>query len=381
MAEFIVNEINHVVDMDEHMELFLKKGLNLPDGLVISDCIEKRDLWQIYLTKDGKFNVLCAKDAIASRWIDEGFLDKDVFFKYKNAKHDDLNLMFVPTSSVLTLANSVRFYGSTRYACSFAGALWHTRSINHKINLRDGIFCEYYGVILPSYSKAREVADRALFLNCFSKNNDEDISSSSEMENPGLSFKVFKDSLKDNGYRVFLQDPLLQVGEYVDDYVNAKAGTIITSALEVNDKYEIYSTNKDIYILLLTNEYANTLIDKDLISQINLSSIQVGIKRVYAKALSKKFALEPLNYRHFGISVSDAFALCQTLGRTHREYPYARLSDALYSQELSLLLPVDFATENESIYKIAQDIINDGPFALSPFDKDTIDDLLAIAVR
>ena len=381
MAEFIVNEINHVVDMDEHMELFLKKGQSLPDGLEISECLEKRDLWQIYLTHDGKFNVLCAKDAIVSRWIEDGYLDKDVFYKYKSAKHDDLNLMFVPTSSVLTLANSVRFYGSTRYACSFAGALWHTRSINHKINLRDGIFCEYYGVILPSFSKAREVADRALFLNCFSKNNDEDISSPSEMENPGLSYKFFKESLKDHGYRVFVKEPLLQVGEYVDDYVNTKSGTIITSALEVNDKYEIYSTNKDIYILLLNDDYANTLIDKDLISQINLSSIQVGSKRVYAKALSKKFALEPLNYRHFGISVPDAFLLCQTLGRTHREYPYARLADALYIQELALILPVFFASENESIYKIAHDIINLGPFALSPFDKDTVDCLVSIAVR
>ncbi|SPT69244.1 hypothetical protein [Anaerobiospirillum thomasii] len=381
MAEFIVNEINHVVDMDEQVQVMLREGEILPDGFVIGETLEHAGDWQIYITEDGSNYVLAVSKKLASLWIEGGFLPKRAILDYVNEKGDQICLFFSPTSLILQAVGQVRFYGSSRYAASFAGAMWHSRSLNHKVNLRDGIFCELFSVILPTFSITREVADRAIFCNCLQKNTDEDISSSKDMKNPGLSFAAFREILKEHGYAVHDKAPLLSVGELVDDYVQTKEHTVITSALEVTDNYEIYSTNQDVYILLLQQSFADMLIDNEVISQIYLKNIQVGSKVVYAKALSKRFALETLNARHYGINLPDAFTLCSVIGKTHREYPYARIADALYVQELKTLLPVDFRQENESIYKIAQDILHDGPFALAPFAQDDIDNLVGVATR
>ncbi|MCU6217952.1 hypothetical protein, partial [Enterobacter bugandensis] len=130
MAEFIVNEINHVVDMDEQVQVMLREGEILPDGFVIGETLEHAGDWQIYITEDGSNYVLAVSKKLASLWIEGGCLPKRAILDYVNEKGDQLCLFFSPTSLILQAVAQVRFYGSSRYAASFAGAMWHSRSLN-----------------------------------------------------------------------------------------------------------------------------------------------------------------------------------------------------------------------------------------------------------
>ena len=107
--------------------------------------------------------------------------------------------------------------------------MWHSRLLNHKVNLRDGIFCELFQQdCQPSALQEKWLTE---LFSVLQKNTDEDISSSKDMKNPGLSFAAFREILKEHGYAVHDKAPLLSVGELVDDYVQTKEHTVITSAL------------------------------------------------------------------------------------------------------------------------------------------------------
>ena len=88
MAEFIVNEINHVVDMDEQVQVMLREGEILPDGFVIGETLEHAGDWQIYITEDGSNYVLAVSKKLASLWIEGGFLPKRAILDYVNEKGD-----------------------------------------------------------------------------------------------------------------------------------------------------------------------------------------------------------------------------------------------------------------------------------------------------
>ena len=77
-----------------------------------------------------------------------------------------------------------------------------------------------------------------------------------------------------------------------------------------------------------------------------------------------------------------AYRLAVSIRRTRNLVPRAVLSDALYIEQLNLLFPDKFSGGDKGDDKtLMLDIINHGPYALSPFLIDINDDLIYIATR
>ena len=77
-----------------------------------------------------------------------------------------------------------------------------------------------------------------------------------------------------------------------------------------------------------------------------------------------------------------AYRLAVSIRRTRALVSTAVLSDALYIEQLNLLFPDKFSGGSKDDDKnLMLDIINHGPYALSPFLIDINDDLIYIATR
>lgn len=379
MDDFIVNESNFLLEMEELRSTFLTHGQVLPCGMVVSEILEQEDLWQIYITEDSTYNILAVNKNIAKRWINEGFLPNNAF---DTTFADDRGcyLLYSPSSIILGSVNQTKFYGSLRYALSFGAALLNSRRVNYSINLRDGLFCELYSVFLPSYSKNRTVADRAIFENAIGKSIEDNISSPKEMKNPGLSFNIMLEMLKDAGYNCPDITPYLRCGEPLDDFIPRATNVYICAAISLHENYQIYQTNSDSYLLVMENDFANSLCNNGLLRIMDFASIQIANKTFKTLLLSKRFALDALNDRHFGFTAVGALQFAQAVKKTRKFVKNANFVDALYCQEKEVLLPVSSSDNtNLSDSKLVEKILNEGPFASCAFFKELIDDAILIA--
>lgn len=381
MTDVIVNESRFVIDIsDELRDDYLQEGTLLPDGTLVGALEDRAAEFQIYGSQDGRFSLLCVKEPMARRWIEEGYLKEDWFYKYQKEGRECVYILFSPSSLILQRVSAARSYGSRRYALSFAAALSNTRDLNHAVNLRDAIFCEVYGVLLPTYTKTREVADRALFKNVLSKDQSEDITGRDELkDNSGLSWPAVRMELGNVSLPLPPIDPYLMHGEPVDDFVDNAQGLRVTGPLCLNDNYQLYDTNSDKVLLLMENSWADRLSEHDLILHMNLNNVSGGGLFLKALQLSKRYAVEPLDDRHFGITAQGSFKLAQAVSRTRVKAPQARLENALYIEELGVLLPVEFEGNELRDSDLVRKIVTIGPFALAPFLEDHIEQCAAVA--
>ncbi len=380
MSDYIVNESKFVIDIsDDLKDEALAPGTVLPNLVTVGDQLDRSDNFQIYDSKDGAMNILVVKRSLALRWQQEGFLPKNVFYEFLSVEGEEISLVFSPSGVILQRVSSLRAYGSLRYALSFAAAMFHSRSINPQTDLRNGIFMEYYGVILPCYTKARGVADRALFLNVLSKDHTEDLSSKEELGiNHGLNRAFMITALKNAGFKIPAVDPYLDIGERVDDFVPEGEGLLVSSYVVLDRNYQVYATGNSKLILLMENSWADELVSRGLISRIDQGSLSFG--GIYLKALSfsTAFALEKTNDRHFGLSFEKVFKFALAVRRTRQLCPDADLSDALYSEELGLLLPVSFGADGSGDESLVREAVTEGPFANAPFLEDVIEAAVSV---
>ena len=382
MSDFIVNESNFIIEDDLYESSFVSEGFMLPDGIVFGEKLDEAPSWELYLSEDLQFRLLVVKEALAEQWVDGHLIPQSALMPME-LKDGVFYLLISPSSLKLQRLSQCRFNGSMRYAFSFYSALQHTRTLDAEHSLRDGIFCELYSVMLPCYTLVPPVADRALFRNALrGKNDSESLLSPEEMGGSGgLAYASCVKDLRDHGYAVPAEHPLLESGEPVDDFFmgKVKIGQIITGPLCIRRQYQIFDTSADYYVLLIDKLWGDALLHTTILSRITLNTVPLNGRAVYVLTLPKRQALEALDDRSFGYDRHSMMDLAQAVRRTRAAVPQADLKDGLYVEKLGMILPLSFSAEFYDDGKVMWDIIQQGPFSSAPLMQDIAYDILSVA--
>ena len=381
MASFSVNESLFVLDLDDTAPSLLPVGEVLPDGIKIGVDRDRGEEFAFYVSEDGKFDILAARPVLAERWVREGYLEKRALQIHLDQNDEiDCYLLISPSSHVLSRLTDVRVYSSSYYAHLVASTMWGTRHKDPFVNMRDGILCELYGLVLPTYTKTPQIADVCLFNNTLRGQYDsEELSLASEFGDGsgGINRMTFNEGMKKFGMKPDTIEPYFQVGEFVDDFVQMAPHAAITGPLELRREFQIFATDTDVLLLALSQGWAEELIERNLILSMDLKTVQLGRELVRIMPLPRRYALECLDNRHHGICLEEIFPLALALHRTRTKLPEAVLKDALYVQALGLILPTKFTggAQHEDV-GVIRDAITIGPFAQGAF----LDDVLTSAI-
>lgn len=369
---FVANESLFIIDMDDTSESVLRIGEMFPDGIKIGVDRDRGENFTFYVSEDGRYDVLAAHPSLAERWVREGYLEKRMLQPHFTDTGDiDCYLLISPCSHVLLRLTEARAHGKSYYAHMVACAMWRSRNIDPFINLRDGILCEVYNVVLPTYTKTPRVADAALFNNVLRGQYDsEDLRSPDEFKNGmgGLGTMSFNEALTQHKMALDPVEPYFQVGEPIDDFIQIKNAKIITGALEVRKEFQIFSTDSDIVLLVMDVKWADDLFNHGLLREMDIKPVQLGRTMVKVLPLSRRKALESVSNRHFGITQRDLFDFALAARRLNEKLPNAKIQNALYVQELGVILPTEFegASETEAT-EVVREVAEVGPFAQGPF--------------
>ena len=378
MADFIVDESKFLLSDEEDDSLF-ENGFTLSCGITIGDKEDESDCWELYLSEDGKYYILAVDKILHDNWIKASLLD-EVSFQKQIVNGNEIYLLFSPSSHRLARLTNVRVNHSLRYALSLYSAFVNTRSHDLDSNLRDGIYCEFHSVILPTYSLVGKVSDRALYNNALRSPTDAEDLSAPDGLNDSLSFVYVRNVLKKKSLTSDLPTPLLEAGEVADDFLMlGKKNSLVIGPLVLREHYQVFDTTSDSYILIMDSLWTEALMSSSLINQIVLNSIPLSGKKYYFLSFKKKFALDNMDDRHYAINRYDAFELALAIKRTRKILNNCDLKNALYVQALGILLPEVF-TKNEDIndVELLNSCLREGPFATSPFLKDINEGLLNI---
>lgn len=379
MTDFIVNESKFIVDMDAKTDAFLSAGEILPDGLQVSDMLDNAAVWQIYATEDNSALILAVMPDLAQRWVADGYIKENAIFHHISGGRA-VSLLISPSSLIVSPVTAVRFEYSQNYARSFFCALFNSRLKNQEINLRDSIFFELYGVLLPTYTLTRNVADRAIFNNASGLSLTEDLSSPEDLTDPGVSYPYLLKVLRDMNCHVCPNEPYLMQGERVDDFLTVDDEAIITGPLVIREDFQLFATDSDKVVLLMENAFALRMVEAGLIEQMDLKSVQLGFGLLRALVLNRRFAVECLDDRHYGLTVNSALKLAVTIYRMRVKNAQASLKGGLYIEEKGIILANNSAAEiNDAA--MMRSIMFEGPFALAPFSYDEIDDAVTLVSR
>lgn len=383
MSTFSINESLFVIDMEDEKPRILPQGELLPDGIKIDNERDQCEDFAFYVSEDGRFDILAVRPHLAERWLQDGYLTTRMLQKHFNAQDElDCYLLISPSSHLLARMTDLRAHSSAYYAHVVATAIWHTRNKDQFINLRDGILCELYGVVLPTYTKTPQLADLSILCNALrGQYAPEDLRNNEDFKREGkfggLSLMTFNQALKEHQMQPDTVEPYFQVGEYIDDFIQMAPHTMITGALELKEEYQIYATTTDMLLLAMSPAWAHELIERNLVLSMDLKSVQIDREIIRVLTLPRRFALESLNNRHYGINQSNAFDLALALQRARRQMPVAQMQDALYVQALGLVLPTKFTGGNSAKDEaLIREVLTCGPFAQSPF----LDDVMYSAV-
>lgn len=382
MSEFIVNEAKFVIDMDDGIkDDLLAAGQILPGGLEIENKLDRAHNFQVYEVVDGSAHVLVVREALMQRWVDEGYLPSSAFMRVQSADGEFIYALVSPSSLVMGRVSALRAYGSLRYALNFAAALQLSRTLNPDISFRDGIYVELYGVVLPTYSRVREVCDHALFLNVLSKDQTEDLSSRAEMSPSEINYYVAAMDLRERGFKVASGEPLLHSGEIVEA-AGFDCPERVCGITALSDNFELYALHGEKQLLLLEPRFAEKMINCGLLEAYELLNLRLGGEFVRALIFSKREPVETLNDRHYGLEIKSAFRLALALNKSRALAPDADFSDGLYLAGKGVVLPRSTLAEGKegkacdrALYRT---IIAEGPFANAPFDFAELDGLQAL---
>lgn len=385
MSKFSFDETLFVIDLDDESESYLTKGEILSDGIVIGEERDRGENFTLYVSEDGHYDVLAAAPQLAEHWLNDSLLPARALIPHKNAQGElDCYLLISPCSLVMLRLNDARVYGSSYYAHLIASGIFYSRCNDPDINLRDGILCELYGVILPAYTLTPKIADLSLFNNTLRGQYEaEDLRGPQDFSSGGgLNRITFNTSLAEHGIQPDQFTPCLDIGEEVDDMVilpPAYKQVSVTGPLELQEQYQIFSTDTDLVVLAVSDEWGQQLFERRMVLQMSFKPMMLSGKRFWLKALSRRKAVENVDHRHAGVNKASVFDFALALKRLRNSIPEARLQNALYLQELGLILPVEF--EGGSYVddvKLMREVITQGPFAQGPFLDEVLTAALAI---
>ena len=381
MNNYSVDESKFLLSEDEDSYLFSEE-YKLSCGVVISSYEDGSDKWELYTSKDGEHYILAVNQELHDKWIQSELLKKNDFQEILLGQIP-VFLLFSKISQKIIRLNSIRDICSATFANNIFSAFVNTRSHDIESNLRDGIYIEKYSLILPTYSLIAKVSDKALFNNVMSSKLEPEDLSAPDGINDTLSYSFVFKKLKQKKLVCSYYEPILESGQKVDDFMqNSGKDALVLSPLICKEHYQVVDTSSDYYLLLLDRLYANALIEAKLLRLIDAKSVSVHGESYYLLTLSKDSAVELLSDRYKGVSLQMAYRLAVSIRRTRALVSTAVLSDALYIEQLNLLFPDKFSGGSKDDDKnLMLDIINHGPYALSPFLIDINDDLIYIATR
>lgn len=386
MTKFSFDESNFIINMDDESESFLTKGQILSDGITIGEEHDRGENFTLYVSEDGRYDILAVAPQLAERWLQDSLLPQRALLPHKNASGQlDCYLLISPSALVLIRMTDARVYGSSYYAHLVASGIFYARCNDPECNLRDGILCELYGVILPTYTLTPKIADIALLKNTLRGQYDvEDIRSPSDFSSGGgLNRTSFKAALAEYDIKVENVEPCLDIGEEVDNVVilpSSYEHVSVTGPLELNKYYQIFSTDTDLVLIALTNEWAQQLFERKLVLQMSFKPMMLAGQRYWFKAFSRRSAVENVDHRHYGVDRSSVFDFALALNRLRKSLPEAHLENALYIKDLDLILPVEFTGGSYADdIKLMRKVVTQGPFAQGPFLDDVLVAALAVA--
>lgn len=383
MSGYSVNESLFVIDMDDTSSSLLPVGEVLPDGIKIGVDRDRGEEFAFYVSEDGRFDILAAKPALAERWVVEGYLPKRALQLHIDETGEiDFYLLISPSSKILTRITEARSYGCRYHAHVVATAMWATRTKDPFINLRDGLVCELYGVVLPTYTKTPKMADVCLFHNALRGQYDaEDIRSPSDFADGmgGLNRMTMNECFAKFDMAKDVIEPYFQIGEFIDDFVQTAPHAVIAGPLELRKEFQIFATDTDVVLLAMSSEWAQKLIDAKLLMNMDMKNVQIGRDIIRVIALPRRMAVESFDNRHHGVSQKEVFEIALALHRARKTLPEASFKDALYVEELGLVLPTSFegGSRGEDV-NIIRDVVTRGPYAQGPFLGDILTSAIAI---
>lgn len=386
MSKFSFDETLFVIDLDDTSESYLTQGEILADGITIGEERDRGENFTFYVSEDGKYDILAVDKALAEHWLQDSLLPQRALMPHYSEGQLDCYLLISPSSLILTRMTDARVYGSRYYAHLVASGIFYTRCNDPEINLRDGILCELYGVLLPCYTLTPKIADIALLNNTLrGQYEPEDLRGPDEFTSSsgGLSRASFNTALITHNMQPDTVDPCLDIGEEIDDMVilpPTYEHVSVTGPLELNEHYQIFSTDTDLVVLALSGAWGEALFERNVIMQMHFKPMLLGGERFWLKMFPRRQALENVNNRHFGVSQSDVFDLALALQRMRHALPEASLNGALYVQALCLVLPVEFSGGSYADdVKLMREVVTQGPFAQGAFLNDVLLSALAVA--
>ena len=248
-----------------------------------------------------------------------------------------------------------------------AAALQSARRKNGQVSLRDGIYCELYATVLPTFTQTRAVCDRALFLNVLSPDRSEIIAASDELSPSALNVSIVRSDLQAHGFNLPKFAPFFVSGEVVQPQGFAQSLTI-AGAVALHEAYQLYACEGDAYLLLLEPNFAAAMCNAGLLWPHELLNLRVDRAVWRAQVLSKRYAVESLNDRHFGLTLEGAAALALAMQRTRDSLPQADLSSGLYLAQRGIILCPSGGGSDADDGKLYAHILHHGPFAQAPLN-------------
>lgn len=141
---------------------WLPKDYKFPNDVQIRNLIFANDSWQIYKTADNK-NLLVSRQPLVDKWVDQGLLEPNVFFKCDFAG-DKFSCLLSSDRFFMAPLNYKLFEVNKVSALAFAKSLKETRRILKNVPLDDAIYVEQYARLLPVSELAGSFVDDSLLL-------------------------------------------------------------------------------------------------------------------------------------------------------------------------------------------------------------------------
>ncbi len=382
MSDFIVDESRFMLDDGAEDTSFFKEGFVFPDGIAVGETLDEGVKWQLYVSEDAKTQILAVKAELAQKWLEGKFLTPEKLLRFPH-EGQDYYLLFSPSNLRLERVTNSHFRGSLRYALNFYAAVWNARLKDADVSLRDALYCELYSVMLPTFTLVPAVTDKALFKNALrnEKQEGEDLTGPTESEKGALSFYFMRTLLKERGISLPAVPPYLESGDPLEEFMGVKQqGAVITGPLVMRAHYQIYDTDADCYVLLMDRLWAEALLSTPIINRMNLTQISVRGQMLCVMTLSKRKAAEPLDDRSYGIDEVNAYALARAVRRTRDMLPGAKLDNALYLEDLGVLLPESFEGGSDDL-GLVRSVLLKGPFAMAPLYEEIVLDCINMVRR
>ena len=141
---------------------WLPKDYKLTKDVEIRNLIFANDTWQIYKTNDNR-NLLVSRQPLVDKWVNQGLLTPEVFFKCDFAG-DNYSCLLSSERFFLAPLSYKMFEVNKVSALAFAKSLKETRKIIKDIPLNDAIYVEQYARLLPVSELAGSDTDDSLLL-------------------------------------------------------------------------------------------------------------------------------------------------------------------------------------------------------------------------